>query len=75
MGWFPVAGVRREWENFEDETRIRRANGEYRWHLQRGVPLRHEVGNIVEWYGVLTDIEDRKPAEDKIREQEAELRR
>ena len=59
---------------FEDEVRFRRADGEYRWHLQRGVPLRDEAGNIVKWYGVLTDIEDRKRAEDKIREQETELR-
>jgi len=59
---------------FEDEVRFRREDGEYRWHLQRGVPLRDEAGNIVKWYGVLTDIEDRKRAEDKIREQETELR-
>ena len=59
---------------FEDEVRFRRADGKYRWHLQRGVPLRDEAGNIVKWYGVLTDIEDRKRAEDKIREQETELR-
>jgi PAS domain S-box-containing protein len=61
-------------EPFEDEVRFRRADGEYRWHLVRGVPLRDEAGNIVKWYGVVTDIEDRKRAEDKIREQEAELR-
>jgi PAS domain S-box-containing protein len=59
---------------FEDELRFRRADGQYRWHLQRGVPLRDEAGNIVKWYGVLTDIEDRKQAEGKIREQETELR-
>src|SRR5271170_3906244 len=61
-------------EPCEDEVRFRRADGQYRWHLQRGVPLRDEVGNIVKWYGVLTDIEDRKRADDKIREQEGELR-
>jgi len=54
----------------EDELRFRRANGKYRWHLQRG----NEAGNIIKWYGVVTDIEDRKRAEDKIREQETELR-
>jgi formate hydrogenlyase transcriptional activator len=76
-----VDGIVAQWraclvsgENFEYETRIRRANGEYRWHLVRGVPLRDEAGNIVKWYGVVTDIEDRKRAEDKIREQESELR-
>src|SRR5260370_1909129 len=52
----------------------RRSDGQYRWQLDRGVPLRDEDGNIVKWYGVTTDIEDRKRAEDKIREQESELR-
>jgi len=61
-------------EPFEDEVGFRRADGQYRWHLQRGIPLRDEAGNIVKWYGVLTDIEDRKRAEEKIREQERELR-
>src|SRR5882724_1507208 len=59
---------------FEAEVRFRRADGQYRWHLQRGVPLRDEDGNILKWYGVLTDIEDRKRAEEKIQEQEIELR-
>jgi PAS domain S-box-containing protein len=61
-------------EPYEDELRFRRADGEYRWHMVRGVPLRDEAGNIVKWYGVVTDIEDRQQAEDTIREQEAELR-
>jgi len=76
-----VDGIVAQWraclvsgENFEYETRIRRANGEYRWHLVRGVPLRDEAGNIVKWYGVVTDIEDRKRAEGKTREQAAEHR-
>jgi PAS domain S-box-containing protein len=47
----------------ESEVRFRRADGQYRWHLDRGVPLRDEVGNIVKWYGVVTDIEERKQAE------------
>jgi PAS domain S-box-containing protein len=61
-------------EPCEDEVRYRRADGQYRWHLQRGVPLRDEAGSIVKWYGVLTDIEDRKRAEEKIRQSEQELR-
>jgi len=61
-------------EPLEDEVRFRRADGEFRWHLQRGVPLRDKGGQIVKWYGVLTDIEDRKRAEDRIRDQETELR-
>jgi len=47
----------------ENEVRSRRADGQYRWQLDRGVPLRDEEGNIVKWYGVTTDIEDRKRAE------------
>jgi PAS domain S-box-containing protein len=50
----------------ENEARFRRADGQYRWHLDRGVPLRDEDGNIVKWYGVLTDIEDRKRAEEAL---------
>jgi PAS domain S-box-containing protein len=48
----------------ENEVRFRRSDGQYRWHLDRGVPLRDEDGNIVKWYGVVTDIEDRKRAEE-----------
>src|SRR5258705_246710 len=61
-------------EPLEDEVRFRRSDRQYRWHLQRGIPLRDGAGHIVKWYGVLTDIEDRKRAEDRIREQETELR-
>lgn len=61
-------------EPCENEVRFRRSDGQYRWHLCRGIPLRDEAGNIVKVHGVLTDIEDRKRAEDKIREQETELR-
>jgi len=57
----------------ENEARFRRSDGQYRWHLDRGVPLRDEDGNIVKWYGVATDIEDRKHAEQKLRESEAYL--
>jgi len=57
-------------EVFEDEARFRRVDGQYRWHLQRGVPLRDEDGNILKWYGVLTDIEDRKRAEEALQRNE-----
>jgi PAS domain S-box-containing protein len=50
----------------ESEVRIRRSDGQYRWQLDRGVPLRDEDGHIVKWYGVTTDIEDRKRAEEAL---------
>ncbi len=58
---------------YEHEARIRRADGAYRWFLNRSAPLRDERGNIVKWYGSNTDIEDRKQAEDALRRSEAYL--
>jgi len=52
---------------FEREARLRHADGEYRWFLIRGVPMRDEKGNIVKWYGVTNEIEDLKTAEDRVR--------
>jgi PAS domain S-box-containing protein len=50
-------------EVFEDEARFHRVgDGEYRWFLVRAVPLRDQHGNIIRWYGTLTDIEDRRRA-------------
>src|SRR6266852_3775760 len=53
----------------EDEIRLRRADGEYRWFLVRTAPLRDEQGNVVKWYGISIDIEDRRRAEDDLRRQ------
>jgi formate hydrogenlyase transcriptional activator len=58
----------------EVEARMRRFDGEYRWFLFRAEPLRDEHGNVVNWYGTNTDIEDRKRAEEKLRQDEIELR-
>src|SRR5580700_7554538 len=59
---------------FENELRLRRAaDGEYRWFLARISPLCDERGNIVKWHGVLTDIEDRKRAEQALKRSEAYL--
>jgi PAS domain S-box-containing protein len=57
-------------EPHESEVRFRGADGQYRWHLDRGLPLRDEDGNIVRWYGVVTDIEDRKRVEEALRRNE-----
>jgi formate hydrogenlyase transcriptional activator len=50
-------------EPFLHETRVRRADGEFRWMLHHKIALRDEHGNIVKWYGSSIDIEDRKRAE------------
>src|SRR5713101_3147911 len=59
----------------ELEARLRRQDGSFRWFLCRGEPLRDETSKIVLWYGICTDIEDRKQAEEKLRQDECELRR
>jgi PAS domain S-box-containing protein len=61
-------------EPFEQEARLRRADGEYRRFLLRFVPLRDERANIVEWYATSTDIEDLKRTEEELRRREARLR-
>jgi PAS domain S-box-containing protein len=55
------------------EVRVRRADGQYRWHMSRRVPLRDERGDIVRWYSIGIDIEDQKLAEDALRRSEAFL--
>jgi PAS domain S-box-containing protein len=63
-------------EPLENEARHRSATGEYRWFLVRAVPLRDAQGKIIKWYGVLTDIEERKRAEEereRLRRLEAQL--
>src|SRR6266481_2981054 len=62
-------------EIFEYETRVRSANGEYRWMFHRKVPLRDANGNIVKWYGSSLDIEERKTAEEQLRCNAQELQR
>src|ERR1700684_2049761 len=59
----------------EVEARIRRHDGVFRWFLMRVEPLRDETGNIVRWYGTQTDIEALKQLEEKLREEDRELRR
>ena len=55
------------------QMRFRRAGGEYRWQLVHRVPLRDENGNVIRWYGVGSDIEDQKRAENALRKSEAYL--
>src|ERR1700735_154379 len=59
---------------FEVEGRFRRFDGEFRWFLFRGSPLRDRSGKVAKWYGTNTDLEDRKRAEDALRSHEQNLR-
>ncbi len=75
-----VEGILTKWrtclatgEVFEYETRVRSANGDYRWMFHRKVPLRDANGNIVRWYGSSLDIDERKTAEESLRNSQAYL--
>lgn len=59
----------------EREFRIRQANGEYRWYLSRHEPLRDEKGDIIKWYSVMVDIEDKKRAEARLRQALDEIKK
>ena len=56
---------------FEIELRARRFDGVYRWFQSRGLPLRDTNGDIVRWYNLLIDIDERKRAEQELRRSEA----
>jgi PAS domain S-box-containing protein len=60
-------------EPFQAEVRLRRRDGVYRWHMVHRVPLRNQRGDVTKWYAVASDIEDRKRAEDALRQSEAYL--
>ena len=60
-------------EPTEMEARLRAADGTYRWFLGRAVPVCDENGKPIAWFGVATDIEDRKRAEELLRRSEAYL--
>jgi PAS domain S-box-containing protein len=59
---------------YDSEHRYRRADGVYRWFQVRILPVRDADGKITRWYGLLTDIDDRKRAEDELKRSEARHR-
>lgn len=61
-------------EFYEVEHRIQRTDGSMRWCLSRAVATRDEAGRVLKWYGTTTDIDDRKRAEEALRENEAKYR-
>ena len=64
---------------YETEYRLRRADGAYRWHLGRALPVRDHHGKIVRWFGTATDVHEAKKAEEaleeKVRQRTYELSR
>jgi PAS domain S-box-containing protein len=59
---------------FEYERRMRRRDGQYRWLLIQYNPLRDERREVIRWYATGTDIDDRKQAEERMRQENAALR-
>jgi PAS domain S-box-containing protein len=53
-------------EPYETEFRLRRADGVYRWHLVRARPIRDAAGQITQWIGTNTDIDDQKAATEAL---------
>jgi PAS domain S-box-containing protein len=62
-------------EIYDVEHRCRRADGVYRWFQVRGLPVRNAEGTITAWYLLLTDIDDRKKAEEALQASERNLSR
>jgi PAS domain S-box-containing protein len=61
--WLQAVATGRDWDA---EIPLRRADGEYRWHVTRGRPIRDAEGTVVRWVGVAFDIHDRRAAEDAL---------
>jgi PAS domain S-box-containing protein len=62
-------------EPYEVVHRLRRADGQYRWHHARGEPLRDKQQRIIQWYGLSVDIDEGKKAENELRATQAQLAR
>ncbi|WP_175543682.1 PAS domain-containing sensor histidine kinase [Micromonospora pattaloongensis] len=59
---------------YERDLRLRRADGEYRWHGFRTIPVRDADGRVVRWIGTATDIHDQKALEDSLRRSERQTK-
>ena len=58
-------------EEYEVEFRLKRFDGEYRWHLARAVPQIDADGAILQWFGTNTDMDELTRARDELRERAA----
>ncbi|HEY3743230.1 MAG TPA: sigma-54-dependent Fis family transcriptional regulator [Bryobacteraceae bacterium] len=61
-------------ESGEEEARLRRHDGAYRWFLFRAAPVRNDQSGLIGWSGTNTDIDDRKRAEERLRHDEMSIR-
>lgn len=62
-------------EVYQVEHRVRMADGSYRWHLSRGIPVQDDRGQLAKWYGTATDIHDFKEIQEALRQREQRMRR
>src|SRR5262249_47904987 len=62
--------LRRE---FEIELRIRRRDGQFRWFRARATPPLHAEDRVARWFGVGTDIHDRRQTEEALRDSQERL--
>ena len=54
-------------EPWEETVRLRRRDGEYRWHLNRAIPVRNDAGQITNWFGTATDITESLETEERLK--------
>jgi PAS domain S-box-containing protein len=61
-------------EPYQIEYRLRRADGEFRWFIVRGLPLRDADGRVMRWFGTCTDIDEQKQAQQALQREREFLR-
>ena len=71
--WLAWQRAMQQLEPYEVEARLRRDDGVYRWWLIRGAPSRYALGEVRQWFGTCTDIEDLKQAQTSLRETQERL--
>jgi PAS domain S-box-containing protein len=60
--------------SYDQELRVRKGDGSFRWFLIRSSALRDEKGQLMRWYVACTDIDERKRAEEKLQQENVALR-
>jgi len=58
--------------SYETVHRVRRADGEFRWHRTRGEAMRDREGRVIQWYGLTIDVDEAKKAEERLRHLECD---